>query len=111
MKKKTGWFLDIFFQGNRSQDKNQDRFRLKFEDSLEGMERLRPEWEALESESGLPTTACFYQSYAWCHHVAAARLRSSKATYQLCIASVRDGDDRLIGLWPLSVQRQDRQKS
>lgn len=71
---------------------------------LDGVKGLRPEWEALEKVSS--STASFFQSYAWCHHVASIRLARSASNYRPCIAHIRDADDCLIGLWPLSIQRQ-----
>ncbi len=71
---------------------------------LDGVEGLRPEWEALEKTSS--STLTFFQSYAWCHHVASIRLARSASNYRPCIAHIRDANDCLIGLWPLSIQRQ-----
>lgn len=71
---------------------------------LTNFDELRCEWEALESANG--RTAGFFQSYAWCHHVAKIRLARSASRYRLCIVTIRQADDQLIGLWPLSLQRQ-----
>lgn len=75
------------------------------ETTLAAVEMLRPEWRTLEQASR--ADAGFFQSYAWCHHVATVRLaRRSAARYRLCVVTLRGADNRLIGLWPLSLQRE-----
>ena len=81
-----------------------DGLQLQLDDTLLALERLRPEWEALEQDS--KSTPDFFQSYAWCYYVAAMRLRRATSDYRICVATIRQADDRLIGLWPLSIQRQ-----
>jgi CelD/BcsL family acetyltransferase involved in cellulose biosynthesis len=65
--------------------------------------QLGAAWESLnacQSDHEAP----FFQSHAWNLHVARVRAQRSAHRYRLCVAMVRDGD-RLIGIWPLSLQR------
>jgi CelD/BcsL family acetyltransferase involved in cellulose biosynthesis len=64
---------------------------------------LRGIWESLGARL-TDHDAPFFQSYAWNLHVARVRKQRSKHRYRLCVASIREGD-RVIGIWPLSLQR------
>lgn len=78
--------------------------QVSLQTGLTDFDKLRCEWEALESSDD--RSAAFFQSYAWCRHVAEIRLARSASRYRLCIGTIRDSDDQLIGIWPLSLQRQ-----
>lgn len=64
---------------------------------------LKQAWEALNacrSDNAAP----FFQSWDWCAHVAACRLRETGSAYRPLIALIYEGTD-LVGVWPLSLQR------
>ena len=78
--------------------------RVRLVTDVHAIDQLRAGWQVLErapTDHGAP----FFQSYAWCRHVARLRLASSPRRFRVLIATVYDGDD-LIGLWPLSLHRQ-----
>lgn len=64
---------------------------------------LGPEWEALNALRS-DHEAPFFQSHAWSMHVVRTRLQRSAHRYRLRTAAVHEGE-RLIGVWPLSLQR------
>lgn len=63
---------------------------------------LKSAWEALNACRS-DHEAPFFQSWDWCAHVAACRLREAGSAYRPLIALVHDGA-QLIGVWPLSLQ-------
>jgi CelD/BcsL family acetyltransferase involved in cellulose biosynthesis len=63
-------------------------------------------WETLNARLA-DHDAPFFQSFAWSMHVARLRSARSSASYRVCVAKVLRGA-RLVGLWPLSLQRQAR---
>ena len=73
---------------------------------MPGLDRLRADWQRLEQA---PTDhgAAFFQSFAWCRHVADVRQRRSPDRFKLLVAVVTDGTE-LIGLWPLSLRLASR---
>jgi CelD/BcsL family acetyltransferase involved in cellulose biosynthesis len=84
-------------------DHAQAPLRVEVVNQLSELERLKDDWEALNRRSS-DHDAPFFQSYGWCLHVAKVRLERSPDRYRLCVATLWRGE-RLIGLWPLSVQR------
>lgn len=77
--------------------------RVEFASDLAALRRLREPWEKLTtclSDHDAP----FFQSYAWCEHVVKLRLQRSASRYRPLLASLWQ-DRELIGIWPLSVQR------
>ena len=79
------------------------RLGVRLVTGLDEFDTLRHGWEALErapSDHG----ATFFQSFAWCRHVARIRLQRSPARFRLLVAALYDGP-RLAGVWPLSLQR------
>lgn len=65
--------------------------------------RLKEQWEALNRHLN-DHESPFFQSHGWNLHVAGVRLERSSKRYRLCVATVWRGQ-RMIGIWPLSVQR------
>lgn len=63
---------------------------------------LKAQWEALNTTRA-DHEAPFFQSWDWCAHVAACRLREAGSSYRPLIALVYEGSE-LTGLWPLSLQ-------
>jgi CelD/BcsL family acetyltransferase involved in cellulose biosynthesis len=76
---------------------------VEFVVDLDGMAQLRPHWDELMARNVMYAGA-FFQSYAWCRHVADIRAKSRPAHYRLCIAVVRENDD-IVAIWPLSLQK------
>jgi CelD/BcsL family acetyltransferase involved in cellulose biosynthesis len=64
---------------------------------------LRATWESFNARL-TDHEAPFFQSHAWNLHVARVRSRRSARRYRACVATIRDGE-RVIGIWPLSLQR------
>lgn len=78
------------------------RLRVRLVSDVCELDRLRPDWLALE-EAPADHGAVFFQSFDWCHHVAQLRLKLSPDRYKLLVAVVEDGAG-VVGLWPLSLQ-------
>src|SRR4051812_39801764 len=93
----------------RKRSSRQDERRVKrllqveLIDDLAHLAQLEDQWEALAARLS-DHDAPFFQSHAWSMHVARTRLQRSSQRYRLCVAAVRDAD-RLIGIWPLALQR------
>lgn len=69
--------------------------------SIDGMRALEGAWRALEMVSAGPG---FFQSFAWCGHVAEVRAAANPGGYKPLVAiGRRDGE--VVSLWPLSLQR------
>ncbi len=85
-------------------DRNpQRRFQVELITDLVRLADLGGQWESLNALLN-DNEAPFFQSHAWSLHVARTRLQRSAHRYRLCVAVVREAD-RLIGIWPLSLQR------
>lgn len=69
-------------------------------DSLDQITALRDDWLALENADDTP---CFFQSYAWSAHIAEVQSRLAPQSYRPLVAVATLGE-RLVGLWPLSLQ-------
>lgn len=66
---------------------------------MAGLDAISKSWTALEP-SDEPS---FFQSYAWCRHIASVR-GSSSSNFSLCVAAVMLGGE-LQAIWPLSLHR------
>jgi CelD/BcsL family acetyltransferase involved in cellulose biosynthesis len=77
--------------------------RVEFLTTLAELAPLEQQWESLNQKLS-DHDAPFFQSYAWCRHVARVRLRNSPRRYKLLVATLRRGAN-LVGIWPLSLQR------
>jgi CelD/BcsL family acetyltransferase involved in cellulose biosynthesis len=77
--------------------------RVNFVTDLAGLTSLKDRWENLNRRVN-DHESPFFQSYAWCAHVATIRLAQSPSRFRLFIATVWR-NDCLIGLWPLSMQK------
>jgi CelD/BcsL family acetyltransferase involved in cellulose biosynthesis len=77
---------------------------VRFQTDVSGLEDLRDAWIALE-RAPADHDAPFFQSYAWCAHVAQVRAMSARSDYRLLIATLHD-ELELVGIWPLSLQKQ-----
>jgi len=77
--------------------------RVEFITKLGQLPLLKEQWEALNRHLS-DHEAPFFQSHGWNFHVAKVRLERSSERYRLCVATVWRGH-RMIGIWPLSVQR------
>jgi CelD/BcsL family acetyltransferase involved in cellulose biosynthesis len=64
---------------------------------------LRETWESLTGRLS-DHSAPFFQSHAWSLHVARIRLGRSAHRFRPCVAKICEGE-RVIGIWPLSLQR------
>jgi CelD/BcsL family acetyltransferase involved in cellulose biosynthesis len=80
-----------------------DRISVEFVIGMDGVVALCPHWERLMVRNHQHAGA-FFQSYAWCRHVADIRAKSGPPHYRLCIAVARQDDD-IIAIWPLSLQK------
>jgi CelD/BcsL family acetyltransferase involved in cellulose biosynthesis len=69
-------------------------------DSLDEVDRLAPEWIALEDRT---PEATGFQTFAWCRNWLAARQTSGQHA-KLCVVAVYDAQ-RLVMLWPLEIER------
>lgn len=77
--------------------------RVEFVTALSELAQLGNVWEAFNGKLN-DHDAVFFQSHAWCQHVASMQARPPRNDYRLCVAKVlRNG--HLIGIWPLSLQR------
>lgn len=80
------------------------QLRVDFVGDVTAIELLAGPWNEMAvafCDHALP----FFQSHAWCLHVARVRSARSGERYKPLVAKILR-DDRLIGLWPLSLQRQ-----
>jgi CelD/BcsL family acetyltransferase involved in cellulose biosynthesis len=77
--------------------------RVNFVTDLVGLASLKERWENINRRTN-DHESPFFQSYAWCAHVATVRLAGSSGHFRLCVATV-SRNDCLIGLWPLSLQK------
>jgi CelD/BcsL family acetyltransferase involved in cellulose biosynthesis len=77
--------------------------RVNFVTDLVGLASLKDRWENLNRRAN-DHESPFFQSYAWCAHVATVRLARSPSRFRLFIATIWR-NDCLIGLWPLSLQK------
>jgi CelD/BcsL family acetyltransferase involved in cellulose biosynthesis len=76
---------------------------VEFAVDLDRMVQLQPHWDRLMA-SNRGRFGTFFQSFAWCHHVAGIRASSRPGHFRLCVAIVRqDGD--IVAVWPLSLQK------
>lgn len=75
---------------------------VEFVTDVAGFDQLEQVWTELAAAQGEgePT---FFQSFAWCRHVAGVRQVSNGGRYKPLLAVVRRGD-AVAGLWPLSIQ-------
>jgi len=89
--------VDILRDGN-------SELRIEFITDVERLESLAAPWEALASRE-IDRDPAFFQSFAWSMHVARLRSARSASSYRVCVVKVLRGE-RLVGLWPLSLQRQ-----
>lgn len=80
--------------------------RIELVTDLAQLEALAGPWETLNARFA-DHDAPFFQSFAWSMHVARIRSARSPDSYRVCVAKVLRGA-RLVGLWPLSLQRQAR---
>jgi hypothetical protein len=80
--------------------------RIEFVTDLAQLEALAGPWETLNARLA-DHDAPFFQSFAWSIHVARVRSSRSADRYRVCVAKVLRGA-RLVGLWPLSLQRHGR---
>ena len=78
--------------------------RIELVTDLAQLEALAGPWEAFNARLA-DHDAPFFQSYAWSMLVARLRSARSRDSYRVCVAKVFRGM-RLVGLWPLSLQRQ-----
>lgn len=65
------------------------------------LQALEPAWRALEAATDAPT---FFQSFAWCGHVAEVRASANPDGYRPLVAVARRHGE-VVALWPLSLQR------
>lgn len=79
------------------------RLAVELIDDLGRLRTLGAAWEALNTEA-VDHDAPFFQSHAWCMHVARVRLQRSASHYRLCTAAIFEGP-HLVGVWPLARQR------
>ncbi|TDH58462.1 GNAT family N-acetyltransferase [Dankookia rubra] len=77
--------------------------RVEFVTEFESFEALRDPWEALAARHDEHSPG-FFQSFAWARHVARVRGSGLESNYRFYIAKVMR-NERLLGLWPLSLQR------
>src|SRR5581483_10090436 len=88
---------------NRGMALSVEPLRVEFLSGLDEMRALRQRWETLNGTLS-DHDAPFFQSWAWCLHVATVRVSRAGTRYRPLVAVV--GEDReLIGIWPLSLQR------
>jgi CelD/BcsL family acetyltransferase involved in cellulose biosynthesis len=76
---------------------------VKFVTNPAELEPLKDRWENLNrlgNDHGSP----FFQSHAWCMHVARIRLHRTPDRFRICVATLWRKDN-LVGLWPLSLQK------
>lgn len=86
----------------RALDAHDGTLQVHFIDASERFAALKAGWLALEEASGFP---CFFQSYAWCGHVASVLTRARAGGYEPLVAiGVRAGE--VVAIWPLSRQKQ-----
>lgn len=76
---------------------------VRFVTKLGDMEALRDVWRRLE-RAPADHAAAFFQSFAWCHHVASVREAHAAGRYGIAVAVIYDGRE-IVGIWPLSRQR------
>lgn len=76
---------------------------VRFVTTLAELALLNENWERF-NQLGNDHESPFFQSYAWCEHVAKIRLQRSPERFRLCVATVWRRDT-LVGLWPLSLQK------
>jgi CelD/BcsL family acetyltransferase involved in cellulose biosynthesis len=76
---------------------------VKFVTTLAELAALKENWESFNRLSN-DHESPFFQSYAWCEHVAKIRLQQSSERFRLCVATVWRGD-MIAGVWPLSLQK------
>lgn len=77
--------------------------RVNFVTDLAGLASLKDRWEIINRRT-IDHESPFFQSYAWCAHVASVRLARSPSRFRLCVATIWRNDS-LIGIWPLSLQK------
>ena len=77
------------------------KFQVYLLESLEQFAELKTVWLDLERQTDQP---CFFQSYAWCGHVAEVLMRTLPDRYTPLVAyATQDGVP--VALWPLSRQK------
>jgi CelD/BcsL family acetyltransferase involved in cellulose biosynthesis len=76
---------------------------VKFITNPAELEPLKDRWESL-NRLGNDHESPFFQSYAWCSHVAGIRLQRAPNRFRICVATLWR-NDHLVGLWPLSLQK------
>jgi CelD/BcsL family acetyltransferase involved in cellulose biosynthesis len=69
--------------------------------SIDELRALEGDWRALERASAGPV---FFQSFAWCGHVAEVRAAANPDGYRPLVAVGRRAG-RIVAVWPLSLQR------
>lgn len=69
--------------------------------SLADLRALEPAWRGLEAATDAPA---FFQSFAWCGHLAEVRSTESPDAYRPLVAVARRRGE-VVALWPLSLQR------
>lgn len=80
----------------------QDRPKVVLHRDIDDIARWEDAWTALAASSDQPL---FFQSPCWLRHVARTRSLRGSDRWRMCIATAWRGD-RLIALWPLSLQRE-----
>jgi CelD/BcsL family acetyltransferase involved in cellulose biosynthesis len=78
------------------------KFEVRLLESTEQFASIKQEWLELERKTAQP---CFFQSYAWCGHVAEVMTRTSPGRYTPLVA-IATLDGKPVALWPLSRQKQ-----
>lgn len=82
---------------------DQQALSVKFVTTLAELALLKENWESF-NRLGNDHESPFFQSYAWCEHVAKIRLQRSPERFRLCVATLWQRDT-LAGVWPLSLQK------
>jgi CelD/BcsL family acetyltransferase involved in cellulose biosynthesis len=77
-------------------------FAVRLLERAEQFASIKQEWLELERQTEQP---CFFQSYAWCGHVAEVMTRAYPGRYAPLVAYATV-DGKPVALWPLSRQKQ-----
>jgi CelD/BcsL family acetyltransferase involved in cellulose biosynthesis len=79
-----------------------EKFQVRLLESTEQFASIKGAWLELEQQTEQP---CFFQSFAWCGHVAEVMTRTYPGQYKPLVA-VAERDGHPVALWPLSRQKQ-----
>lgn len=96
-------FIASGFGASLSLLESTEILRVEFLTDVEQLSRIGDRWEALNRARGSDDVP-FFQSFAWCRHVARVRLAAGSSRLRLSVAAVWRGD-ALIGVWPLVLVR------